>query len=71
MAETHHFRRSSPWRQEEQLHDGGGRPVGRIRRTSLWRGDAVADLPGLPRTVELFALALVLSRWESDSAATG
>mgnify|MGYP003504744627 CR=1 FL=1 len=68
---THHFRRSSPWRQEEQRHDGGGRPVGRIRRTSLWRGDAVADLPGLPRTVELYALALVLSRWESDSAATG
>jgi hypothetical protein len=69
-GETYHFRRSSPWRQEEKLHDGG-RAVGRIRRTSLWRGDAVADLPGLPRTVELFALALVLSRWESDSAATG
>ena len=69
-GETYHFRRSSPWRQEEKLHDGG-RAVGRIRRTSLWRGDALADLPGLPRTVELFALALVLSRWESDSAATG
>ncbi len=67
---TYHFRRSSPWRQEEKLHEGG-RAVGWIRRTSLWRGDAVADLPGLPRTVELFALALVLSNWESDSAATG
>ena len=41
-GETYHFRRSSPWRQEEKLRDGG-RDLGRIRRTRLWRGDAVAD----------------------------
>ena len=34
-------------------------------------GDAAADLPGLPRVVEVFAIAMALTRWESDAAATG
>ena len=67
---TYHFRRAGPWRQEERLHDEG-RHLGSVRRTSRWRGGAAADLPGLPRVVEVFALALTLSRWESDAAATG
>ena len=40
---------------EASLTEAGGRP----------------DLPGLPREVEVFAIAVVLTRWESDSAATG
>jgi hypothetical protein len=67
---TYRFRRSAPWRHQERLHDGT-RTLGRIRRTGIWRGDAEADLPGVPRTVELFAIALVLSRWESEVAPTG
>jgi len=42
-----------------------------VRRTGVWRGDAAADLPGLPRVVEVFAIAMSLTRWESDAAATG
>ena len=42
-----------------------------MKRTNLWRGDAAADLPGLPRVVEVFAIAVVLTRWESDAAPTG
>ncbi|HYN65857.1 MAG TPA: hypothetical protein VES93_03140 [Ornithinibacter sp.] len=67
---TYHFRRAAPWRHEERWHDRGRR-LGSVRRTSAWRGDAAADLPGLPRLVEAFAVAVVLGRWEADAAATG
>ncbi len=69
-GETYHFSRAAPWRHEEKLLDGRRR-LGSVRRTNVWRGDAVADLPGLPRVVEVFAIAVVLTRWESDAAATG
>jgi len=64
---TYEFRRASVWRQEEELHSRG-RSVGSVRRTSLWRGDAVADLPGLPLSVQVFVLAVVLTKWDSDAA---
>lgn len=67
---TYHFRSSTPWRHEEKLRDGG-RSIGRIRRTGLWRGDAQAELPSLPRMVAAFAVSLTVSRWESEVAATG
>jgi hypothetical protein len=67
---TYHFSRVAPWRHEERLYDQGRR-LGSVRRTHLWRGDAAADLPGLPRVVEVFAVAVALTRWESDAAATG
>ena len=65
---TYRFRRVSPWRHEEELHAGGVR-VGSVRRTSIWRSDAVADLPGLPLAVAVFAVAVVLTTWDSDAAA--
>lgn len=65
---TYEFRRASLWRQEEELHSEGRR-VGSVKRNSIWRGDAVADLPGLPLSVEVFVLAVVLTKWDSDSAA--
>lgn len=67
---TYRFRRASPWRQEEELHADGIR-VGSVRRTSIWRGDAVADLPGLPLAVAVFVVAVVLTTWDSDAAAAG
>ena len=60
---THTFRRVSPWRHEEELHVGGQR-VGSIKRTSIWGGEAVADLPGLPPAVAIFAFAVVLTSWD-------
>jgi hypothetical protein len=65
---TYEFRRASAWRQEEELRCEG-RAVGSVRRTSSWRGDAVADLPGVPLPVEVFALAVVLTMWDTSAAA--
>ncbi|MBI4899776.1 MAG: hypothetical protein HY829_04785 [Actinobacteria bacterium] len=62
---TYEFRRASPWRYEEELYSGGLR-VGSVKRNSIWRGDATADLPGLPRSVEVFVLAVALSAWDSQ-----
>lgn len=65
---TYEFRRASMWRQEEELQSGGQR-VGSVKRTSMWRGDAVAELPGLPVPVQVFVLAVVLTMWDWESAA--
>jgi len=42
-----------------------------VRRSNFWHGHAAAELPGLPRIVALFAIAVVLTRWATDAAATG
>lgn len=62
---TYEFRRASLWREEQELCSEGRR-VGTVKRTSMWRRDAVADLPGLPPSVEVFVLAVVLSTWDTD-----
>ncbi len=68
---TYEFQRASVWRQEEELHSGGQR-VGSVKRTSVWRSHAVADLPGLPVPVQIFVLAIVLTTWDwSDATAAG
>ena len=61
------FRRASVWRQEEEL-TLGGQPVGSVRRTSSWGGGAVADLPGMPPVVAVFAVAVVLTTWDLAAA---
>ena len=65
---TYRFRRASVWRMDQELHQQG-MPVGSIRSTSIWRGDAVADLPGMPPLAALFALTVVLSTWEVAASA--
>lgn len=66
---THAFRRSSVWSLEQE-HVVQGLPVGTIRRTSAWRGEAVADLPLLSPLVALFAITVVLITWDVAGAAT-
>ena len=68
---TYAFQRPSLWRSEEELLSEGRR-VGSVTRTSIWRSDAVADLPGLPLPVQVFVLVVVLTTWDQDasSAAT-
>lgn len=66
---TYTFQRASLWRDEQELRSADGRRLGSVRRTSLWRGDAVADLPSLPLPVQIFVLAVVLTMWNSSSAA--
>lgn len=65
---TYTFRRKSMWSREQELLTGGTR-VGSVRRTSAWRSDAVADLPGMPLPVQLFVLGVVISMWEAQRAA--
>jgi hypothetical protein len=64
---TYEFRRASMWRHDEELHSEGRR-LGSVKRTSIWRGNAVADLPGLPLSVEVFVIAVVLTKWDSEAA---
>jgi len=64
---TYQFRRPSWWRQQEDLLIDG-RPVGSVRMTSLWRGTARADLPGLSLPAQVFALAIVFTTWEAEAS---
>ncbi|HEV2089171.1 MAG TPA: hypothetical protein VGR21_12735 [Cryptosporangiaceae bacterium] len=64
---TYEFQRASIWRNEQQLLVAG-QPVGSVKRKSMWRNDAVADLPGLPVPVQVFVLAVVLPMWDWDDA---
>jgi len=63
---TYDFQRASLWREEQELRYAGQR-LGSVRRTSIWRGDAVADLPGVPLPVQIFVLAVVLTMWDWSS----
>lgn len=65
---SYQFQRASLWRSEQMLVTDG-RPVGSVRRASAWRGDAVAELPGLPLPVQVFVLVVVLTMWDSSDAA--
>jgi hypothetical protein len=68
---TYEFLRSSMWSQNQELLSAG-RPVGYVKRTSFWRNDAVAELPGLSLPAQLFALAVILTSWaRSQSASPG
>lgn len=64
---TYRFRRVAPWRRKETMVVDGRR-VGSLRRRNAWRGDAVADLPGVPLDVEAFALAVLLLQWDAGAA---
>jgi hypothetical protein len=67
-GQTYQFRRPSYWRHEERLVVGD-REVGTVRRTSMWRSDVEADLPGLSVPVQIFTVAVVLTRWNSEDSA--
>jgi hypothetical protein len=67
-GQTYQFQRASIWRHEQELH-ADGRRIGSIKQTSVWRGDAVAELPGLPLPVQIFVLVVVLTMWDQESTA--
>ena len=66
--QTYQFQRASWWRAEQVLMVYG-RQVGWVRRPSMWRRDAVADLPGLPLPVQVFVLIVVLAMWQAQEHA--
>jgi hypothetical protein len=43
-----------------------GEPVGAIRRTSAWFGEAEAELPDLPVEIQIFVLVSLLAVWDED-----
>jgi hypothetical protein len=65
---TYEFRRASIWRADQELLVAD-RVVGSIRRPSLWRRTAVADLPGMPEPIQVFVLCVVLAMWDAAAAA--
>jgi hypothetical protein len=65
---THQFRRASMWREEQELLVDGRR-VGSVRRPSVWRTTAIADLPTLPLATQIFVLCVVLTMWDNNAAA--
>ena len=67
---TYEFQRTSMWTQEQALLRGG-RPTGTVKRTSFWKGDAIADLPDLDPAVQVFVFAVMLTTWDNAHAAAG
>ncbi|GAA0804672.1 hypothetical protein [Spirilliplanes yamanashiensis] len=65
---TYEFRRASMWRGDQELLLGD-QAVGSVRRSSVWRGSAVADLPGMPEPVQVFVLCVVLAMWDAETVA--
>jgi hypothetical protein len=64
-GETHVFERRTLLRNDQVLMRDGA-PVGMVRRTSAWFGEAEADLPGLPRAVQIFVMVSLLAVWDED-----
>ncbi|MCW0213276.1 MAG: hypothetical protein OJJ54_07945 [Pseudonocardia sp.] len=67
---TVEFRRAS-FLSSDQVMAVDGEDVGFVNRLSVWRGGAVADLPGLDVPVQVFAVAVVLTLWARAAAAAG
>ncbi|MBL7256183.1 hypothetical protein JKJ07_17950 [Actinoplanes sp. LDG1-01] len=67
-GQTYNFRRKSFWSSEEEFVLGDTR-VGSIRKTSFWGGTVEVELPGLTPQLQLFVLAVVLSKWDAEAAA--
>ena len=65
---TYQFQRASVWRQAQDLYVDG-RKVGSIRNASFWGSDVEVDLPGVPLPVQIFALGVVVTMGEAQSAA--
>jgi hypothetical protein len=64
-GETYEFERRTLLRND-QVFLRGGEPAGMVRRTSAWFGEAEADLPGLPRAVQVFVMVSLLAVWDED-----
>jgi hypothetical protein len=58
----HTFQRPSLFRRDQMLVVDGA-PAGTVRRTSVWRDEVEADLPGLPLLVQVFVLVSLLAVW--------
>lgn len=69
-GQTYHFQRASLFSSEQEWHTAGQR-IGSVKQTSLWRGDVVANLPGLPLPVQIFVLGVVITMWDQEANAAG
>ncbi|WP_433293757.1 hypothetical protein ACQPZQ_08440 [Pseudonocardia sp. CA-142604] len=62
---TYSFERQSLIRSEHVLIQDDA-VAGSVRRVSTWRGEAEADLPGLPLSVQVFVLVSLLAVWDEE-----
>jgi hypothetical protein len=62
---TYEFERQSLIRHEHVLIQDGT-TAGSVRRIGTWRGEAEADLPGLPLAVQVFVLVSLLAVWDEE-----
>ncbi|MBU2669814.1 hypothetical protein KOI35_40525 [Actinoplanes bogorensis] len=67
-GQTYNFRRRSFWSSEEELVLGDT-AVGSIRKTSFWGNSVAVELPTLASALQLFVLAVVLSKWDAEASA--
>lgn len=65
---TYRFRRRSFWGSEQDLLGPDGMPVGEVRRLSVWRGGARAELPGMAEELQVFVVAVVICMWDAQAA---
>lgn len=61
---SYQFRRDSVWKMDQSLVAGNQR-VGAIKIVNAGKGNAAAELAGLPLLVQVFVLATVLIMWNS------
>ena len=66
-GQTYEFQRAG-WFSHAQDLMVNGVPVGSVRRTSFWRGDVAADLPGVPLPVQIFVTGVVIAMWDRQAA---
>jgi hypothetical protein len=66
---TIRIERASVWGNAFAAFEGD-RSIGGVRRTGTWRADAVAELPGLDRPVQLFVLMVFLQLMARADAST-
>ncbi|MFB7652955.1 MULTISPECIES: hypothetical protein [unclassified Streptomyces] len=63
------FRQTAAASREYTMTGDSGQPVGTIRRTGHVHSEVTADLPGLKRVLQVFALTVVLLRGRRKRAA--
>ncbi|BFU46380.1 hypothetical protein KRMM14A1004_46170 [Krasilnikovia sp. MM14-A1004] len=65
-GQVYRFQRKSLWSSDQELLGEHG-PVGSVRRTSMWRSDVTADLPGLPPPVAVFVVGVVITMLNAEA----
>ena len=69
-GQTYQFQRASIFSGTQEMRNMAG-PIGRVQRSSVWRGDVVAELPGMALPVQIFVLGVIITVRDTQGAAAG